>query len=354
MNIKPQTQGHPKYFLADVPQELRRQALDLCYARRWCDARDLLHENGFAHYTLDDVNNFYNWAPTVLEEPAPTPNPQCSPRREEGDSASGSQPQSPAATALQQSPKPCNPSENALLAPDVITNTERKAVASNSRFLGLHEPAPSPIPVAADSIDPINPLVPIPPSNPINLLPSPNPVPPVSPPRSRRKPRLCKSGLAPKRRSKIARLPKAIRFELNTMLDDGATYEEIIDWLATKGHPGFNLKNLHKWKHGGYQDWVQDDERRDQTESLRKWAATLAAGDDEKVLVRALTNFSAARLQRLLGAVDLTAMAEQLQSNPNQCVRFFNSLLRTGKMSIEAQKLKLLEDDSMTRLIQTI
>src|SRR6185503_11128337 len=87
---------HPKYYLPEVPQDLRRQALDLCYARRWYDARDFLHDKGFTHYTVDDLNNFYNWAPTThAPPPAPTPLPNSEPRTPSFEHPRDHQPSAP-------------------------------------------------------------------------------------------------------------------------------------------------------------------------------------------------------------------------------------------------------------------
>ena len=62
------TSDSPKYYLADVPQELRRRVLDLCTKRLWQDARDLLSQHGFTDYTFDDLQSFYDWAPTELPQ----------------------------------------------------------------------------------------------------------------------------------------------------------------------------------------------------------------------------------------------------------------------------------------------
>src|SRR4051794_24805318 len=56
----------PKYYLADVPQDLRRRVLDLCFKRLWHEGLELLQQNGIHHYDRDDLMNFYSWAPTIL------------------------------------------------------------------------------------------------------------------------------------------------------------------------------------------------------------------------------------------------------------------------------------------------
>ena len=60
---------------------------------------------------------------------------------------------------------------------------------------------------------------------------------------------------------KVARLPRTVREAVNHMLDDGLTYNEIIAKLDEYGHPGFFSQNISRWKLGGYQAWVRQQER---------------------------------------------------------------------------------------------
>jgi len=60
-----------------------------------------------------------------------------------------------------------------------------------------------------------------------------------------------------KPRSKIARLPEDIRYNLNTMLASGRSYRDITRWLNDAGYPGFNKVNLHNWRLTGFQFWLR-------------------------------------------------------------------------------------------------
>src|SRR6266481_6213846 len=53
----------------------------------------------------------------------------------------------------------------------------------------------------------------------------------------------------------VARLPRAIRDQLNQMMLDGVPYAEIIERL---GEPARHLKpdHLYQWKKRGHQDWL--------------------------------------------------------------------------------------------------
>ncbi|HVY69928.1 MAG TPA: hypothetical protein VHH73_08355 [Verrucomicrobiae bacterium] len=70
---------------------------------------------------------------------------------------------------------------------------------------------------------------------------------------------------------KIARLPRAIREQLNERLDEGAQAPELLDWLngldevkallarEFDGKP-VSPQNLSKWRQGGYEDWLVHNE----------------------------------------------------------------------------------------------
>jgi hypothetical protein len=70
---------------------------------------------------------------------------------------------------------------------------------------------------------------------------------------------------------KIARLPSAVRDELNRRLRDGERGNRLVAWL--NGHPqvqavltaqfggrAINEPNLTAWRQGGYAEWWQDQE----------------------------------------------------------------------------------------------
>src|SRR5688572_16925756 len=65
-----------------------------------------------------------------------------------------------------------------------------------------------------------------------------------------------KKNMPHRRNGKIARLPSALRDQVNLQLDEGKTYRQITEWLAANGHPGFNHDNLYQWYNGGFQDWI--------------------------------------------------------------------------------------------------
>jgi hypothetical protein len=71
------------------------------------------------------------------------------------------------------------------------------------------------------------------------------------------------------RNGKIARLPLAVRAELNQRLLDGEAGNQLVDWLNARpeveaiiagefgGHP-LREQNLSRWKNGGYREWLRE------------------------------------------------------------------------------------------------
>ncbi len=88
-------------------------------------------------------------------------------------------------------------------------------------------------------------------------------------------------------RSKIGRLPFAIRNELNERIRDGVGGPEILAWL--NGLPStrkiirelksgdINAQNLTDWRSSGYRDWLEDQSQADRVRRLAEISQTLAS-----------------------------------------------------------------------------
>lgn len=88
-------------------------------------------------------------------------------------------------------------------------------------------------------------------------------------------------------RSKIGRLPFAIRNELNERIRDGVGGPEILAWL--NGLPStrkiirelksgdINAQNLTDWRSSGYRDWLDDQSQADRIRRLAEISQTLAS-----------------------------------------------------------------------------
>ena len=102
------------------------------------------------------------------------------------------------------------------------------------------------------------------------------------------------------RNGKIARLPKAVRDELNRRLSDGEPGNQLVAWLnglpevqnvvvSEFGGRTVREQNLSEWKQGGYQDWLRQQEALELVRSLsaegEELQATAAEPLTEKLVV---------------------------------------------------------------------
>src|SRR6266446_1696297 len=83
------------------------------------------------------------------------------------------------------------------------------------------------------------------------------------------------------RNGKIARLPLAVRQELNRRLDEGEQGKKLVAWLnglpavqaiaATEfGGKAIREQNLSEWKQRGYRDWLAKQEALEIADGLRE------------------------------------------------------------------------------------
>jgi len=93
------------------------------------------------------------------------------------------------------------------------------------------------------------------------------------------------------RNGKIARLPLAVRQELNRRLDDGEQGKDLVVWLnalpkvqaivaAEFGGNAIREQNLSEWKQGGYQEWLRQEETRSLVSKLTEQSDDLDEAAD--------------------------------------------------------------------------
>jgi hypothetical protein len=143
-------------------------------------------------------------------------------------------------------------------------------------------------------------------------------------------------------RSKIGRLPFAVRTELNERIRDGATGTAILEWVNT--HPAWlkinrelgtasvSPQNLTDWRGTGYKDWLGEQDKTARLRSLASLSQSIAlqtGGDPAAVGARILT----AKL--------LDALEEADPVTQGELVKAFASL-RAGEA--DAQRVQIARD----------
>ena len=151
-------------------------------------------------------------------------------------------------------------------------------------------------------------------------------------------------------RSKIGRLPFAIRNELNERIRDGAQGAEILDWLnglketkrilremgSASGRAAsaaaINAQNLTDWRSSGYKDWLDDQKDADRIRRLAEVSQTIATAAGGNAAGVAC-NIATAKIMDALEAADEDQIADLSKAL---------NALRSGETA--AQKVALAEE----------
>jgi hypothetical protein len=128
-------------------------------------------------------------------------------------------------------------------------------------------------------------------------------------------------------KGKVARLPKAVRDQLNQMIDDGLTYAEIIRALGTHGE-GLIEKNISTWKSGGHQAWVKEQQRLAGMRVRQEFAIDLVRENAGATTQQAAYQIAALNLCDLLDDFDPALLKETLHSDPETYTMLLNSYTR--------------------------
>jgi len=126
--------------------------------------------------------------------------------------------------------------------------------------------------------------------------------------------------LGPPRNGKIAKLSKELRDLLNRMLADGDTGAIIIDRFAELGI-SLNHENISNWRHGGYVDWVLEQDWEVEMKTQRKSASVFLDTGDE-------TKFQQAVIQLAVTQIFKTLKKGRLSNDPSNYTRLLNALSR--------------------------
>ena len=144
-------------------------------------------------------------------------------------------------------------------------------------------------------------------------------------------------------RSKIGRLPFAVRNELNERIRDGAQGSDLLDWLnglkETKKilremkSDAVNAQNLTDWRSTGYKDWLDDQADADRFRRLAEVSHTLATAAGGSAAGVACNIATAKIMDALEGAdedkiADLTRALAALRSGENAAQK----VVETGEM----------------------
>jgi hypothetical protein len=173
-----------------------------------------------------------------------------------------------------------------------------------------------------------------------------------------------KTDQEPPGRGKIARLPLALREQVNTRLLNGQNARHILPWLnalpevqalleAEFGGESVNDQNLSAWRRGGYQQWLQRQERVERTRDLARVAAQHSRADGGNIAAGA-ASIVAGKLLAIMEDIDEAADGEKKVS-PDTLVKFAAAIaaMRSGDqydIKLAHEQRKLTQKDEELRL----
>jgi hypothetical protein len=165
------------------------------------------------------------------------------------------------------------------------------------------------------------------------------------------------------RNGKIARLPLAVRQELNRRLDDGEQGKKLVVWLnalpevqaivaAEFGGKAIREQNLSEWKQGGYRDWAAQQEALEVAARLAE-DATEWNPKGRAPLIDTLANWVVARCVVATRVVTETGGREGWRLLHELCADIVE--LRKGdhsaqRLQIEHERLELEKEESEKRV----
>lgn len=150
-------------------------------------------------------------------------------------------------------------------------------------------------------------------------------------------------------RSKIGRLPFAIRNELNERIRDGVGGPEILAWL--NGLPAtrkilrelksgeINAQNLTDWRSSGYKDWLEDQSQADRIRRLAEVSQTLASAAGGNA-AGVGCNIATAKIMDALESAD----EEQIADLAKALVQLRSSENAAQKVALAKEKNALAEE----------
>jgi hypothetical protein len=152
-----------------------------------------------------------------------------------------------------------------------------------------------------------------------------------------------------RRTGKIARLPEEVRNQVNELLTDGVDYPHIIDYLAAQGFSDVIPANLTNWRNGGYEDWLNHQQRLEELELKAAYALDLAHGADAHKFQQAALNLSTLQFFELLNRFDSVTLTKALHERPDKFPTVINALAKLTREIVGLERFRAAQHDQAKR-----
>jgi hypothetical protein len=165
------------------------------------------------------------------------------------------------------------------------------------------------------------------------------------------------------RNGKIARLPLDLREQLNQRLRQGQKARQLIQWLnglpevqavlaaEFKGQPIIEV-NLSRWKNGGYQAWLEEQNSLDSAIAMMEKSSGLRELNKEELSRRVnliLHNQIALEVKRLDSVLPGSRKTRVQRALVDRYVALQRVSLEKARLGLEERKLDFLHERSLAK-----
>jgi hypothetical protein len=142
------------------------------------------------------------------------------------------------------------------------------------------------------------------------------------------------------RKGKIGSLPKAMRDQVNVLLEDGVAFKAVGEWLGQRGHAGINAQAVGKWFRGGHRFWLEEQARLAEMKAKREFAYEVARESSGDPMHEAGLDLAAAQLFEIVCDFDVELMKEMLAKDPKRYTGMLLAFERLSRGNMAIQKFK--------------
>jgi len=152
-----------------------------------------------------------------------------------------------------------------------------------------------------------------------------------------------------RRNGRVARLPREIRTRVNQMLDDNLPFRQILQNLG-EFRGSITVACIGRWKKGGYQDYLLELARLDETRLRSEFIAELVKADPSIDAYQAANKISAGLICRTVAELGSQSLHDAVKRDPLNFLRLLNSLPRLTASGLQCEKFLA---EQAERLAQT-
>ncbi len=151
-----------------------------------------------------------------------------------------------------------------------------------------------------------------------------------------------------RRANKIGRMPLTIRNIVNSALENGKTYRQVIALLEAEGIQGVSKQDVGKWFRGGsrkakgsgFRDYLVEQDRLNDMRINREYAFTLAKENDGSKIREAAVHIAASQIYDVISTIDPEGIKESVRKNPDQYAKLLGSLARLSDQGLKYDKYR--------------